>query len=49
MAVNVAVLHNFVPVEGRQMAVIFVRCGSEAVLGSGNTGYAVPALQHHKK
>jgi hypothetical protein len=35
--VNVAVSYNFVAVEGRQMAVIFARCGSELVLGSGNT------------
>jgi hypothetical protein len=38
MAVDVAVLYNFVAVKGRKVAVIFVRCGSEGVMGSGNTG-----------
>jgi hypothetical protein len=39
VAVNVAVLYNFVAVIGCQMAVILGWSGSEALLGSGNTGY----------
>jgi hypothetical protein len=37
VAVNVAVLYNFVAVKGCQMAVILGWSGSEGLLGSGNT------------
>jgi hypothetical protein len=41
VAVNVAVLYNFVAVKGCQMAVNLGWSGSEGVLGSGNTGFNV--------
>jgi hypothetical protein len=39
VAVNVAVLYNFVAMKGCQMAVILGWSGSEGLMGSGNTAH----------
>jgi hypothetical protein len=46
VAVNVAVVENFLAVKGPKVAVIFFGCGSEGAYGSGNTGSTATDMSH---